>query len=190
MRSPRRRETSAQKRARKRAEWLAQKEAYVAANPNPFHEWRKYRVAMIEIVERALEVTGLQPTWRKDASRNPQPVTSRDLAIGYWAVICKSENKKNRGLNYGELNLCFEVCDGRTCHRAKAAALLAALVDLDLIRKVKNHSTANGRGAVYERLREGETNRDRPRRLPAQTRRPEEPQSQEAPAPDADDDPF
>lgn len=175
MRSPRqpKTETASQKRERLRLERAAQKIAFVKANPNPFQEWRtdtRISRVMVEIVESALERSNIKPTWQKDAQRNPQPLTARDLAIAFWAVKCKSDNTKNRGLNYGELSKCFEVCDVRKCHRAKAAALLRTLIELDLIRQVKNYSTASGQGSVYEELPEGQSNRGKPRRVPSHQR--------------------
>ena len=53
------------------------------------------------------------------------------------------------GLSYGQLSRAFKVCTGNGCHRAKAAAVLSALVHLGLIFKTGNYSVGS-RGNVYE----------------------------------------
>jgi len=187
MRTPRKpKETRQEKRGREQAERAAQKAAYVRAKPNPFVEWPEYSVAMVEVVTDALDRSGLQPTWQKEKKRKQKPLTARELAIAYWAVICKSENTKNRGCNYGELKKCFYVCNGRECHRNQCPALFRALIELDLIRHVKLYSTASGAGNVYERMPEGQTNRGQPRKRAARPKAIVEPPT----PPDLNADPF
>ena len=84
------------------------------------------------------------PSWNKGGGRKPQPLYLEDLACGLWAVECVGD----KGITYGQLDRCFKDCRGVGSHNNKASAILATLVDLNLIAKVGNYSVGR-RGNVY-----------------------------------------
>lgn len=109
-------------------------------------------LALVEESLEALEGSGRpRPAWSKDRRHTPQPLDPRDLAAAYWVVCCNAASEeRHRGLSYARFADHFKECrPGSYCHRTQVAALLAALVELELIRKAGNYS-ARGRGNVYE----------------------------------------
>jgi hypothetical protein len=63
----------------------------------------------------------------------------RQSPIGLFAV----ERVGAKGLTYGQLDRCFRTATGKSCHRAKASAILDALQTLDLIKRTGNYSTGS-----------------------------------------------
>jgi hypothetical protein len=147
MRSPTR-ETRQQKYERKRAE-------FIAANPTPYTEWPNVADGHCERVAAAL-AGGDAGTWRKSVKERVRKLSIIDLAVGLWAVWCNNGD----GLNYGQLGAAFRACVGVGCHRAKAAAILARLMELRLIEKIGNYSVG-GRGNVYRGRKKTETEMER-----------------------------
>jgi hypothetical protein len=135
MRSPK--ETRKQRRDRKRAEWVAE-------HPNPYHEWPGTEDTCRHFVIAAL--AGAEPgEWCKGGKDNKvRKLSVDDLAVGYWAVMCT----EGKGTSYGQLRRAFKECIGVGCHKAKAAAIFAALISFGLIVKEGNYSVGR-KGNVY-----------------------------------------
>lgn len=140
--------SGAEKRHRRRDAFQARCADYVRENPTPYERYNDEGGGCRRRVAEA--TTGRQlPTWSKGKHDRQRPLTADDLSIGMFAVQRVGE----RGLSYAQLDRCFRVCRGVGCHRAKAAAILAALMSLGLIQKIGNYSTAGagfvGRGNCY-----------------------------------------
>lgn len=125
-------------------------------------------------VKQALDACNPAPqrTWSRGEGE-AKMLTVYDLAVALWAIeinesmthiyhtgerkrkgrktkqYFKKISRQQWGFSYGQMDAVFKAVTGRACHRAKAAKLFAALIDLNLIRKVGNYSTKR-RGNVYE----------------------------------------
>ena len=153
MRSQNKPSSGKQKRLAREQKRLVDRAKFVAENPTPYERFADDAAAVRSHVESAIvahvaaagrAAHDASMTWSMGKNRKSLPLTIDDLAVGYFAVERVGEN----GLSYGQLDRCFQTAIGERCHRAKAAAILATLIRLKLIKRTRSYRVGQ-RGNAY-----------------------------------------